>query len=86
MTNCLTSKAIVHELLDPAQSASLKDLSRTLAWFDENLPKKLMFTLETSREMMHHAPVEPRFPKNNQLLFRQLADLENEVILGSYLL
>lgn len=42
MTNCLTSKNIVHELLDPAQSRQLKDLSRTLAWFDENLPIKLM--------------------------------------------
>jgi len=40
MTNCLTSKNFVRELLEPSQNRQLRDLSRTLAWFDENLPKK----------------------------------------------
>ena len=49
MTNCLTSKGIVHELLDPAQRSQLNALSKTLAWFDENLQTKLFQNSDMSR-------------------------------------
>lgn len=46
MTNCLTSKHFVRELLHRDQTKQLKELSKTLAWFDENLQKKKMYNVQ----------------------------------------
>ena len=81
MTNCLTSKKICKTLLMDQNHYLNDELGRTLHWFHSNLHNRIEYY---KKQAQGETRVRDNFSAT--LLLRQLQDLDNEVMLGQYLL
>ena len=78
MTNCLTSKGICYSLLRDQERH--EELGTTLNSFNEQLVVLYEQITQNNRLLREKENV------NIKLLIRQVRDLDNEVMLGQYLL